>query len=400
MPISEAKGIAEDFILVSRRQKRDDRCDKFEVLASMKHGYLAVILLALGAVPAQAGNAVSADTVEARTAGIRHVTIPKAYNLVPKGQFFGPPMSLMPPQITWLTPEPEDVKDQTGILSSDSGDYQYESLAPGAEMMTLPEPIPPAHLENHKPVIAIVIDDMGLDRKHSARAVKLPPAVTLSYLPYSPQIKEQTDAAKTDGHELLVHMPMQPDRKTADPGENYLGTDMSPLELHERIARNLTAFTGYVGVNNHMGSKFTRDRDGLNIVMAALKEKKLIFLDSRTSPKTVAEDIARAHHIETSHRDVFIDDDEKPEEVEKSLLRIESIARHAGAAIAIGHPKEVTLSALEKWLPTLKEKGFDLVPVDMVITLRNAPKPAVASASIKAAAKPIPEKAAKKAKRE
>lgn len=355
----------------------------------MKHTHLAVILLALGAFPAYAGNAFYADTIDGRTAGIRHAVIPKAYNLVPKGQFFGPPMSLMPPQITWLTPEPEAVKGQTGILSSDSGDYQYEALAPGAETMLLPEPIAPAHLENHKPLIAIVIDDMGLDRKHSARAVKLPPAVTLSYLPYSPEIKEQTDAAKKDGHELLVHMPMQPDRKTANPGPDYLAADMSPLELHERITKNLSAFTGYVGVNNHMGSKFTRDRDGLNIVMAALKEKKLMFLDSRTSPKTVAEDVARAHHIKTSHRDVFIDDDEKPEEVEKALLRIERIARHAGAAIAIGHPKDVTLSALEKWLPTLKEKGFDLVPVDMVITLRSAPRPAVATAAVKPASKAV-----------
>ncbi|MEZ0226186.1 MAG: divergent polysaccharide deacetylase family protein [Alphaproteobacteria bacterium] len=325
-------------------------------------------------------------------AGIRHVTLPKAWNIVPKGQFFGPPAALMPPQITWITPEPEDVKGKTGILSSDSGDYQYEALAPGAEMMLLPEPIPPAHVDSHKPMIAIVMDDMGLDRKHSARAVNLPAAVTLSYLPYSAQIREQTEAAKKGGHELLVHIPMQPDRKTADPGPDYLGSDMSPLELHERIAKNLAAFDGYAGVNNHMGSKFTRDKDGLNVVMAALEEKKLIFLDSRTSPKSVAEDVARAHHLETSHRDVFIDNEESAAAVDKSLKHLERVARHAGAAIAIGHPKDVTLDALEKWLPTLKEKGFDLVPLSKVIALRNAPQPAVAAATIKPAAKPAAEK--------
>jgi uncharacterized protein len=343
----------------------------------MNYRHLAIIILALSATPAFAKNAVYSDTIDDRTAGIRQVRhIPKAWNLVPKGQFFGPPMSLMPPQIAWLTPEP-DVK--TGILSSDSGDYQYEALAPGAEAMLLPETIPPAHLGNRKPVIAIVIDDMGLDRKHSARAVKLPAAVTLAYLPYSPDIKIQTDSAKKAGHELLVHLPMQPDRKTADPGPDYLAADMSPLELHERIEKNLKAFDGYAGVNNHMGSKFTRDRDALNVVMAALEEKKLLFLDSRTSPKTVAEDAARAHHLETSHRDVFIDNDESAAAVGKSLLQIERVAHHAGAAIAIGHPKDITLAALEKWLPTLKEKGFDLVPLSKVITLRNAPKATVAA---------------------
>lgn len=288
-----------------------------------------------------------------------------------------------PEDVEWLSTTvqmPPQLAPPLGLnISSDGGRYQYEALEQGAEKTLQPEPIPRQHMAGRKPMIAIVIDDMGLDRIHSARAVRLPPAVVLSYLPYSSNIKSQTDEAKKAGHELMLHLPMQPERKTADPGPGYLGVEMAPLALHERVIRNLESFTGYVAVNNHMGSKFTKDSDGLAIVMEALAQRKLMFLDSRTAPGSVAEKVAREHGMQSTHRDVFLDDDTAPAAVAKSLIQVEQVARRAGAAIAIGHPKDVTLAALEKWLPSLAAKGFELVPVSQVITLRNAPKVATAA---------------------
>ncbi|MDI1226883.1 MAG: divergent polysaccharide deacetylase family protein [bacterium] len=304
------------------------------------------------------------------------------------------PVEATAPEVVWAAPPvevktaPEDVEwlstqvqmppllaPPLGLnISSDGGRYQYEALEQGAEKTLQPEPIPQQHMAGRKPMIAIVIDDMGLDRVHSARATRLPAGVTLSYLPYSQSIGQQTGDARKAGHELMLHLPMQPERKTADPGPGYLGVEMAPLALHERVIKNLDAFAGYTGVNNHMGSKFTKDRDGLAIVMAALAERKMMFLDSRTAPGSIAEKIAREHGMKATHRDVFLDDDTAPSSVARSLIQVEQVARRAGAAIAIGHPKDVTLAALEKWLPTLAAKGFELVPVSQVITLRNAPK--------------------------
>lgn len=283
-----------------------------------------------------------------------------------------------PGDVEWLSTQvqmPPLLAPPLGLnISSDGGRYQYEALEQGAEKTLQPEPIPQQHMAGRKPMIAIVIDDMGLDRAHSARATKLPAGVTLSYLPYSRNIAQQTAEARKGGHELMLHLPMQPERKTADPGPGYLGVEMAPLALHDRVVKNLASFSGYVAVNNHMGSKFTKDRDGLGIVMAALAEQNLMFLDSRTAPGSVAEKIAREHGLKATHRDVFLDDDVAPAAVAKSLMQVEQVARRAGAAIAIGHPKDVTLAALEKWLPTLAEKGFELVPVSQIITLRSAPK--------------------------
>ncbi len=270
-------------------------------------------------------------------------------------------------------------------ILSDSGAHQYEEavescLLGDADLAAgwlhlLPQS--PEDENAGKPMIAIVIDDVGVDRKRSARAIDLPFPVTLSFLPYSHDIRGQTERAAQKGHELMVHLPMQPDRSTADPGPDYLGVEMTEVELRRRVEANLAVFSGYDGVNNHMGSKFTRDRAGTAVLMDVLKSRNLFFLDSKTSPDSVAEDSARADGIRTTHRDVFIDHVESPERVQAALEQIERVATRTGAAVAIGHPKDVTLEALERWLPTLAEKGFQLVPLATIIAARNNPSPPV-----------------------
>ncbi len=222
-----------------------------------------------------------------------------------------------------------------------------------------------------KPMIAIVIDDMGVDLKRSEWALDLPPAVTMSYLPYSRKIGEQVEAAKDTGHEVILHMPMQADNPREDPGPHHLTVHMSAAQLEKNIAASLDAFTGYDGVNNHEGSRFTAYRPGLEVFMADLEKRHIFFLDSRTSPQTIAEQIAREHHLPTTHRDVFIDDTETAQSVADELNRTEDVARKTGSAIAIGHPKDVTLASLEVWLATLEAKGFEIVPLSAVIEYRN-----------------------------
>ena len=225
--------------------------------------------------------------------------------------------------------------------------------------------------QKQKPVIAIVIDDMGLDRKRTARVLDLDARLTVAYLPYSPDVKKQTAVAQSKGHEVIVHLPMQPERSTANPGPDFLEVNIAAEELRARIKKNLDAFTGYEGINNHMGSKFTRDATGIDVLMDELKKRDLFFLDSKTAADSVAEDMAFKNGVPTTHRDVFLDHFDDAARVEKALMQTERIARKNGSAIAIGHPKDVTIEALQKWLPTLEEKGFQLAPVAEVIRLRN-----------------------------
>ena len=227
------------------------------------------------------------------------------------------------------------------------------------------------HTSEQRPKIVVVIDDLGLKHFNSKRAAMLPGPLTMAYLPYADDLPEQTKFAKAHGHELMVHMPMQPLRDTADPGPNVLLTVLKKAELMKRIQKNLSAFDGYVGINNHMGSAFTQDQKGLEILMAELQKRDILYLDSRTSATSIAEPTARRYNVATTGRDVFLDHVISEEFITGALQRAEDHALKHGSVIAIGHPHDLTLDALEKWLPTLERKGFELVPITAIMTERD-----------------------------
>lgn len=240
-----------------------------------------------------------------------------------------------------------------------------------AEPMWVQNAVTYEHHTGARPKIIVVIDDMGVAQDRSIRAAQLPGPLTLAYLPYAENLSGQTLAARANGHELMVHMPMQPLRNTADPGPNALKIDLADGELLSRIKSNLSEFDGYVGINNHMGSAFTQDQHGLEILMKELRSRDMLYLDSRTSPTSIAEQTARKFNVATTGRDVFLDHVISEEFIQAALRRTEDHALKHGTAIAIGHPHELTISALREWLPTLNRKGFDLVPITAVMTERD-----------------------------
>ncbi|MEE3627267.1 divergent polysaccharide deacetylase family protein [Nitrospirillum sp. BR 11752] len=214
--------------------------------------------------------------------------------------------------------------------------------------------------------IVLVIDDLGLDRPRSTRAVALPGPVTTAWLPYAHDLAEQTRAARAAGHELIVHVPMEPMGK-ADPGPGALTVNLSDEEIQRRLETDFASFDGYVGINNHMGSRFTANEGKLAVVLAELSRRGLMFLDSRTTPDTKGPELAARYHLPLVSRDVFLDDDQSPKAVQAMLAKVEEVARRHGTAVAIGHPHDVTLTALEHWLPTLAAKGFTLVPLTAAV---------------------------------
>jgi polysaccharide deacetylase 2 family uncharacterized protein YibQ len=221
-----------------------------------------------------------------------------------------------------------------------------------------------------RPMIAIVIDDAGVDRGHTQQAIRMHGPLTISFLPYALDLPEQSRAAHAAGHELLVHVPMEPFGAYNDPGPNVLMVGQSHAELLHRLVRDLDSFSGYVGINNHMGSRFTSQADGMATVAGELKHRGLLFLDSRTTAQSVAFQVAVEHGVPSVVRDVFLDNEDKTAEVERRLAEVEQIARRQGHAIAIGHPREVTLAVLAPWLAGVEQRGFRLVPVSAVVMSR------------------------------
>jgi polysaccharide deacetylase 2 family uncharacterized protein YibQ len=220
--------------------------------------------------------------------------------------------------------------------------------------------------------VVVVIDDMGVDVKRSSRIIDLPGPLTTSFLTYAKDLQAQADRAHGHGHELMVHFPMEPKSSTIDPGPDVLRTSLSPDEIDRRLKRGLDSFTGYVGINNHMGSKFTEYGPGMEQVMRALKARGLLWLDSRTTAKSVGIEMARKWGVPHADRHVFLDNDESVASVNHQLAELERIAQKQGYAIAIGHPRDQTISALRAWLPTLSKKGLVLVPLSTVVRAHTA----------------------------
>lgn len=219
-----------------------------------------------------------------------------------------------------------------------------------------------------KPMIAIVIDDMGLDQRRSAAAMALPGPLTLAFMPYGRDLARQTAAARAAGHELIVHVAMQPLGTANDPGPNALMVELPAAEISRRLDWALASFDGYVGINNHMGSRFTTDRAGMDVVMAALKARGLLFLDSRTGQHSVGASTAAAHRVPYAARHIFLDNEISASEVSMQLAETERVARQTGVAVAIGHPHDVTIGVLKAWLPSLAEKNFVLMPISGVVS--------------------------------
>ena len=223
---------------------------------------------------------------------------------------------------------------------------------------------------NAKPLVAIVIDDVGLDRPHSKRAWELPGPLTMSFLPYAKDLREQARAARAHGHELMLHLPMEPNGR-ADPGPNALLVSLSDNELRQRVNGALDSFDGYVGVNNHMGSRFTAFKPGMETTLRLFKARGLLFLDSRTTADSVGDQTAQELGVPSVARNVFLDDDESIDAVRRKLAETEAVARRQGFVVAIGHPHPATLQALGEWLPGLSAKGLVLAPLSAALRKRN-----------------------------
>jgi uncharacterized protein len=229
------------------------------------------------------------------------------------------------------------------------------------------------------PAIAIVIDDMGPNESGSRRAIALPAEVALSFLPYADTTPVLAKAAARAGHDVMVHLPMQAEAD-ADPGPMALMVSDPREEIVRRLDWNLSRVPGYVGINNHMGSRFTESKAALAPVMAELYDRHIFFLDSVTSPRSQAAAVARAFGVASAGRDVFLDDVQTAEEVTTRLAELERIAKRNGVALAIGHPHDVTLTLVARWCANLK--GVRLVRIKDAIRMKTEREMGVPVASL------------------
>ncbi len=200
------------------------------------------------------------------------------------------------------------------------------------------------------PKLTIVIDDMGEHAEFARALARLSFPVTFSIWPNAGQSRETAAVARKAGREVLAHVPMQPKGWPGiNPGPQALYVSMDADEIRQTLRRNLDRLPEAVGINNHMGSRFTESAPGMGTVMDVLAERGLFYLDSVTSPRSVGAAEARQAGLRAFKRDVFLDNERNVQAIIHQLRLTESLARRNGRAIAIGHPHPETLEALAQW---------------------------------------------------
>jgi polysaccharide deacetylase 2 family uncharacterized protein YibQ len=288
----------------------------------------------------------------------------------------GPNAAVAPPSQPRALPEIDASPVETAA-------YQAPPITAGPSDPAWRRYAVPAAAPAGRPLIAILIDDVGVNRRNAPRVAELPGPVTIAFMTYADNLPKLSADARARGHELMLHVPMEPMDQGVDAGPNALLTGLDEAELRRRLLWGLDRLQGYVGVNNHMGSRFTAWEPGMALVMAELRRRGLLFVDSRTIAGSVAARAADRYAVPHADRDVFLDNEQESGAVHEQLARLEQVAAERGTAIGIGHPHDGTIAALAEWLPSLEAKGFALVPVSAIVERRMqaAPKSAAAAAA-------------------
>lgn len=225
----------------------------------------------------------------------------------------------------------------------------------------IPVPVREAPRANR---IAIVIDDLGQSLEPAVRLLEIGQPITFSVIPNLPHSQQIVDLAREYGYEAIIHLPMEPrDYPNTKPGPDALLLSMSGEEIRLKIDEALETVDGVTGMNNHMGSRFTEDEERMRQVLKVLKKKRLFYLDSLTTPKSVGYRIARDIGLSAARRDVFIDHYKESAEIRKSLDQLVTLARKRGQAIGIGHPYEDTIQVLTEEIGAIVDMGFEFVVI-------------------------------------
>jgi polysaccharide deacetylase 2 family uncharacterized protein YibQ len=225
--------------------------------------------------------------------------------------------------------------------------------------------LPPLAKGQRKPRVALVIDDLGhnLDRR-TREIFEWDIPLTVAVLPELPASKASFDAARAAGIPALLHLPMESNHER-DPGRSPVMVGMQPVEIEALIVRYTRQYGAFPGVNNHMGSRATEDRETMDALADVLARHDLYFFDSMTSPESVAHEAVQARGVWSTRNDLFLDHrTHSMADVAETTMELADLARKAGLAIGIAHARPYTLQALRAMLPRLAAEGIEFVTLE------------------------------------
>ena len=212
--------------------------------------------------------------------------------------------------------------------------------------------------------MAIVVDDFGAIGGELLQGfLNLPVEIDFAILPGLSYSEETMNRAYEQGRETLVHLPMEPlDYPLQNPGKDAILVQMDKSEVEKIVLKHLNSLPLCSGVNNHMGSLATTDKEIMSYVMEVLRKKGKFFLDSRTSAVSVAYQTAQKAHILAFRNDLFLDSpDITNATMESKIERVKQISQNRNYVIAITHCHSLDkLKYLRDFISRIQKEGFIL----------------------------------------
>ena len=223
-------------------------------------------------------------------------------------------------------------------------------------------PVPPGTQADRR--IALVVSGMGISESATAHAIEvLPPEVTLSFAPYGSDLQRWIERARDAGHEVLLELPMEPfGYPQNDPGPHTLLTSAGAAENTSRLEWLMSRFTGYAGVMNYQGARFTTSPASLKPVLQTIEARGLLYVDNGSSARSIAPTLAREIGLPIVQANRIVDPVQNPEIIATSLDMLKEASQQSGAALGVASGFPVTVDALAQWAVSLEKQGYVLVP--------------------------------------
>jgi len=266
-------------------------------------------------------------------------------------------------------PQPVSEKPQSKPESKQESkpEIQKETQPAASVATTVAARIAPKQPKEIIGTLVFVIDDAGNNLRDLDAFLKVPGPLTIAVLPGLPHSAESARRIREAGKEVILHQPMEA-IGAQDPGPGAIFTGMSSAEIREILARNVAEVGPVVGINNHQGSKVTMDADAMQTILAFCKEKKLFFLDSRTTADTVVPAVAKQMGIKIAERNIFIDNEQNKDSMLRYITSGLTRAKANGSAVLIGHTWSPDLAPLlSEQFPIFIEQGYAIKTASDII---------------------------------
>jgi polysaccharide deacetylase 2 family uncharacterized protein YibQ len=273
-----------------------------------------------------------------------------------------------------MVEETEAVPNEFGVLPDLAEDTEYgpiPRISPAGEtpFAAYSRPSVGAAGADGKPRIAIVVTGLGINLSGTLEAIaKLPDTVTLAFAPYGKSLERTVGAARAEGHEIFLEVPLEPfDYPDNDPGPDTLLTGQAPRDNMDRLYTVMGKFGGYAGIINNMGARFTASAADFGPMMEELGARGLAYLDDGSSNRSLAPQLTEANRVPFARADMLLDGNPARAPILARLTELETKAKQQGQAVGLITALPVSVQTIAEWAQGLEEKGFLIVPASALM---------------------------------